>query len=217
MKITRRALRRIIKEALDVPRWPENHFAWRSAAFTRDEELRYILDVADPETVQATIDIGKPVPPGANVLVVMGAYPNSEEMWMHDSELLDLIEKEGWYERPPPKGADPAGFWDGKGEWQDPDHDLGLPPDIDLPPATEYLNEIKTVPSKWWEYEPDEVMADIYWQRRQIPPTDPEERELQWQSIKSQLEKKYPPPKGLAGETYEKTLEDYKNNPGWFN
>ncbi len=72
----------------------------------------------------------------------------------------------------------------------------------------ESLNEIKTVPSKWWEYEPDEVMADIYWQRRQIPPTDPEEREAQWQSIRSQLEKKYPPPKGLAGETYEKTLED---------
>ena len=54
------------------------------------------------------------------------------------------------------------------------------------------LNEIKTVPSRWWEYEPDEVMADIYHQRRQIPPTDPKEREIQWQSIKKQLEKRYP-------------------------
>ena len=54
------------------------------------------------------------------------------------------------------------------------------------------INEIKTVPSRWWEYEPDEVMADIYHQRRQIPPTDPKEREIQWQSIKSQLEKRYP-------------------------
>ena len=133
--LERLRLRRILQESVGIPAWPEKHFAWRSVAFTRGEELRYILDVADPETVQATIDIGKPVPPGANVMIVMGAYPNSKEMWMHDSELLDLIEREGWYERPPPKGADPAGFWDGKGEWQEPSDDDFSLPDESLPPA----------------------------------------------------------------------------------
>ena len=64
----------------------------------------------------------------------------------------------------------------------------------------ESLNEIKTVPSRWWEYDPDEVMADIYWQRRQIPPTDPKEKEEQWQSIKAQLEKRYPVTESVIGE-----------------
>jgi hypothetical protein len=80
--------------------------------------------------------MGVPVPPGANVLIVKGAYPNSESVWLHDAEVLDLVEREGWYERPPPPDAK-SGFWDGKGEWsEDPEEGLyDLPPEIDMPPA----------------------------------------------------------------------------------
>ena len=118
MRITRRQLRSIIKEVSGVPSWPEKHFAWRSAVFTRDGDVRYINDVASPETIQASMDIGNPVTPGSNVLIVKGAYPNSQSVWLHDSEALGLIEREGWHERPPPKGAK-SGFWDGKGEWSE--------------------------------------------------------------------------------------------------
>ena len=126
MKLTARQLRTIIREAMDQssPRWPEKHFAWRNVVFTSDGDVRYIIDVSEPETVQAAIDIGEPFPPGTNVLIVKGAYPNTEKVHLHDSELLDLIRSEGWHERPPPKGADPGGFWDGKGEWQEPDSEI---------------------------------------------------------------------------------------------
>ena len=126
MKFTARQLRTIIREAMDQssPRWPEKHFAWRNVVFTNDGDVRYIIDVSEPETVQAAIDIGEPFPPGTNVLIVKGAYPNTEKVHLHDSELLDLIRSEGWHERPPPKGADPGGFWDGKGEWQEPDSEI---------------------------------------------------------------------------------------------
>jgi len=136
MIITRHQLRKIIKEASGVPSWPEQHFAWRNTVFTKDGDVRYINDVAEPETVQASAEMGVPVPPGANVLIVKGAYPNSESVWLHDAEVLDLIKGEGWYERPPPPDAK-SGFWDGKGEWsEDPEEGLyDLPPEIDMPPA----------------------------------------------------------------------------------
>lgn len=47
-------------------------------------------------------------------------------------------------------------------------------------------------PSRWWEYEPDEVMSHIYHQQRQIPPTDPKKKAAQWEKIKKQLEERYP-------------------------
>ena len=139
MRITRRQIRRVIWEAMEqVPRWPEQHFAWRNTAFTKDDDVRYILDVADPETVQASVEMGEPVPPGTNVLIVKGVYPNTEKVWLYDAELLDLIEREGWHERPPPPGAK-SGFWDGKGEWsEDPEPgSYDLPPEVDLPRADE--------------------------------------------------------------------------------
>ena len=141
MRIKRSQLRRIIQEVVSVPTWVEDHFAWRNVTFTRDGEVRYINDIASPETVSAAIDLGDPVPPGANVLVVFGANPGAKTEWMHDSELLALIKQEGWHERPPPADADPSGFWNGKGEWQE-SGDHGLP-DYDLPPATEGKMRIK--------------------------------------------------------------------------
>ena len=56
----------------------------------------------------------------------------------------------------------------------------------------EAMNELQTVPSRWWEYDPKDVMADIYHQQRQIPPTDPKKWEQEWQHLKKQLERKYP-------------------------
>ena len=144
MRIKKSQLRRLIRESMTIPGWVESHFAWRNVAFTHEGEVRYINDVASPETVSASEDLGEPVPPGTNVLVVFGAYPDTKSEWMHDSELLELIKREGWHERPAPEGANPEGFWDGKGEWQGPDEhglpDFDLP---DLPPATEGKMRIK--------------------------------------------------------------------------
>lgn len=130
-------LHNLISEAAGIPGWVEKHFAWRNAVFTRDGDLRYINDVASPETLTAMTDMGEEPPPGVNVLVVMGTNPGAKSVWMHDSELLELIDREGWYEKPPPEGADPSGFWDGKGEWfeYDSGDQYALPPESDLPPA----------------------------------------------------------------------------------
>jgi|LWDU01.1.fsa_nt_gi hypothetical protein len=49
-----------------------------------------------------------------------------------------------------------------------------------------------TKPDRWWEYDPRDVMRDVYWQRGEIPPTDPEAWERQWKHIKRQLEDRYP-------------------------
>ena len=64
----------------------------------------------------------------------------------------------------------------------------------------ESLNEARTVPSRWWEYDPQDVVTDIYHQRRQLPPKDWKNR---WPDIKRKLEEKWPRPEHLAGETYE--------------
>jgi len=118
--ISERQLRRIIRETMEqpIPQWPEKHFAWRNVVFTKDGDVRYILDVADPETVQAAIDIGEPFLPGTNVIIIKGAHPGSEKVYLHDSDLLDLIQREGWSKRPPPPEAK-SGFWDGKGNWSE--------------------------------------------------------------------------------------------------
>ena len=137
MKTTRSQLRRIILEFLDdaPPNWVQQHWAWRDAAFTRDGDIRYILDIADPGTIKAAKAIGEPYPPGTNVTYVAGRFNPPEELpekiHVHDSELLDIIKSEGWYQKPPPEGADPQGFWAGTGEWLEdsPEKDWDLPPD----------------------------------------------------------------------------------------
>jgi len=53
----------------------------------------------------------------------------------------------------------------------------------------ESLNEAKTVPSRWWEYDPQDVVTDIYHQRRQLPPKDWKNH---WPDIKRKLEEKWP-------------------------
>jgi len=136
MKITKRQLRKIILEfANPAPAWPQQHFAWRETAFTRDDDIRYILDIANPESIKAADAIGEPYPPGTNVTYISGRFNPPEELpekiHVHDSELLDIIESEGWYQKPPPEGAHPEGFWAATGEWMEdsPDTDWDLPPD----------------------------------------------------------------------------------------
>jgi len=51
------------------------------------------------------------------------------------------------------------------------------------------LGKPKTNPSRWWEYDPKDVVTDIYHQRRQLPPKD---WERHWPDIKKKLEKRYP-------------------------
>ncbi len=47
---------------------------------------------------------------------------------------------------------------------------------------------------KWWEYEPKKIMSFVYWQARQVPPTDPLKWNKNWQDIIKQLNHKYPAP-----------------------
>lgn len=45
---------------------------------------------------------------------------------------------------------------------------------------------------KWWTYEPDEIMQFVYWQKRQVPPTDDRKWALAWRDIEKQLQNKFP-------------------------
>jgi len=45
---------------------------------------------------------------------------------------------------------------------------------------------------KWWKYEPDEIMRFVYWQKRQIPPTDNRKWARAWKDIEKQLQKRFP-------------------------
>jgi hypothetical protein len=77
------------------------------------------------------------------VIIIKGAVPDSEKVYLHDSELLDLIQSEGWSERPPPPGAK-SGFWDGKGNWsEDPEEWAALPPDPGMSAIEDPIHEGK--------------------------------------------------------------------------
>ena len=45
--------------------------------------------------------------------------------------------------------------------------------------------------SKWWEEDKDDIMSVAYWAQDQLPPSDPEKYEKNWQNIKRQLTEKY--------------------------
>ena len=53
----------------------------------------------------------------------------------------------------------------------------------------EKFPELKT----WWEYEPEDIMAYVYWHQGQLPPTGPK-FEKEWQNIVKQLHRNYPIP-----------------------
>ena len=45
--------------------------------------------------------------------------------------------------------------------------------------------------SKWWKEDKKDIMAYVYWMQDQLPPSDPEKYEKNWENIKRQLTKKY--------------------------
>jgi len=60
---------------------------------------------------------------------------------------------------------------------------------------------------KWWEYDRDSLMSFIYWMQNQIPPSDKQNYEKNWHSIKKQLIKKYGD-KGEGKECMESLIRD---------
>ena len=71
--------------------------------------------------------------------------------------------------------------------------------------------------SKWWEYDPDDVMRFVYWMKGQMPPHDEKVRSKEWANIVKQLHVQYPipadaegmvdPPEGFIGEATTKKYE----------
>ena len=78
--------------------------------------------------------------------------------------------------------------------------------------------------SKWWEYDPDDVMRFVYWGKGQMPPHDEKVRSKEWANIVKQLHVKYPipadakgmvdPPEGFIGEA---TAKKYELGDMWSN
>jgi hypothetical protein len=53
---------------------------------------------------------------------------------------------------------------------------------------------------KWWEEDPQDIMSMVYWQKNQLPPSDPEAFERNWAKVKANLQKKYPAPELTEAE-----------------
>ena len=70
--------------------------------------------------------------------------------------------------------------------------------------------ELMPTLSKWWEYDPDDIMRFVYWGKGQMPPTDQKVRSQEFANLVKQLHVKYPipsdaegmvdPPEGFIGE-----------------
>ncbi len=52
--------------------------------------------------------------------------------------------------------------------------------------------------SKWWEYEPEDIIRYVYWHQGQLPPTGPK-MEKEWANLVKQLHIKYPIPADAEG------------------
>ena len=48
--------------------------------------------------------------------------------------------------------------------------------------------------SKWWEYDPKEIISQVYWLRGQLPPAGSVEYHDSMTAIIAGLTEKYPPP-----------------------
>lgn len=51
--------------------------------------------------------------------------------------------------------------------------------------------------TKWWEYTPVEVMGFVYWLKNQLPPFEQHKFDRNWNTLKSHLTAKYPPPSNI--------------------
>ena len=78
--------------------------------------------------------------------------------------------------------------------------------------------ELMPTLSKWWEYDPDDIMRFVYWGKGMLPPSDPKTREKEFANLVKQLHVKYPipadakgmvdPPEGFIGENKSMKLKD---------
>lgn len=55
------------------------------------------------------------------------------------------------------------------------------------------ITRMKTFPkmSEWWKEDPKDIMSMIYWQKDQLPPSDPEKFAANWEKVKANLTKKF--------------------------
>jgi len=51
--------------------------------------------------------------------------------------------------------------------------------------------------SKWWTYPKEKLMSFVYWAQRQLPPSDENDYEENWQKVKAHLTIKFPPPTNI--------------------
>jgi primosomal protein N'' len=75
---------------------------------------------------------------------------------------------------------------------------------------TKSIREAEEFPKlrKWWEYDKKDIMTAVYHFKNQLPPTGKAAYDKQWDNIKSQLLKKFPPPRGVKTEEY-KNFQDF--------
>ena len=60
---------------------------------------------------------------------------------------------------------------------------------------------------RWWEFDDKAIMSQVYWQKSQLPPSDPEAYARNLQKIKTNLQAKYPAPEGELEEGGDRHAE----------
>ena len=64
--------------------------------------------------------------------------------------------------------------------------------------------------SRWWEYQPEDIMTVAYWSKGQLPPSDRNVWEQEWSNIVKQLHVKYPVPADAKGHLDMDTIGESK-------
>ena len=64
--------------------------------------------------------------------------------------------------------------------------------------------------SRWWEYQPEDIMTVAYWSKGQLPPSDRNVWEQEWSNIVKQLHVKYPIPADAEGHLDMDTIGESK-------
>ena len=64
--------------------------------------------------------------------------------------------------------------------------------------------------SRWWEYQPEDIMTVAYWSKGQLPPSDRNVWEQEWANIVKQLHVKYPIPADAQGHLDMDTIGESK-------
>ena len=64
--------------------------------------------------------------------------------------------------------------------------------------------------SRWWEYQPEDIMTVAYWSKGQLPPSDRNVWEQEWSNIVNQLHAKYPIPADAEGHLDMDTIGESK-------